>query len=198
MTINYHKLKLPKNPLKNRNCFDNLSDGPWTIFTDPVSLLTEETLLALKQVDLEPDLAVLFVCHYSERTNGYIHIDLTLKDDKWAKIPFAINWELNENFTTEVFWYDVTDCFEIWPPITTDPKLCFLNGAFYKKNPKLQETVTLTSDDNYLPILFRTDVAHSTTFKTTEKSRYCLSLRFNLDKIPDWESAQQLVSSIIV
>jgi len=198
---NYYKLNLPKNPLKITDLSVYDIENFWTIETDPSKILTDEMNQIFSNIGISPTFAVFFVVHASKRKDKheYAHIDYTLNQEKWKPIPFGINWELNDEITSRLSWYDTIDCKEIEVSLDGDPEVdrtyTFLNGKFFTGTAKVIDSVECTGH----PILVRTDIPHTLSdFQTTTGKRFALSLRFDIEKISSWKQAETVFSSICI
>lgn len=201
---NFFKLRLPKNPVKNLDYSNYWSNNSWQVETDVKKVLTEEILEYFSKLNLTPTLAVFFTIVSTQRNDGhhFAHTDLTLIDNEWKSVPFAINWELNENINTTVCWYDVSNCLKKMPSQDIKNKeypFNYLNGAFYLGEKPVIEKVSLDTSKEYYPILFRTDVAHGVSgFTTDEDKRICFSLRFDIEQISSWDQATKIFKDYII
>lgn len=198
---NYYKLNLPRNPLKitNLSCYD--IENFWTIETNPSEILTDELNQIFSDIGISPSFAVFFVIHSNKRKDKHehAHVDYTLSQEKWKPIPFGINWELNDEITSKLSWYDATDCKEIEISLDGDPEIDrtfkYLNGVFFEGIPKVIDSVECAGE----PILVRTDVPHTLSdFQTTACKRFALSLRFDVEKISSWKEAETSFRSIFI
>jgi hypothetical protein len=196
---NYHKLNLPKDPLKIKDfsCYD--IENFWTIETNPKNILSDELNQIFFDIGVHPSFAVFFVVHANHRKDKheYAHIDYTLSHAKWKPIPFGINWELNTNISSKLCWYDTSNCKEIEISLDGDPEVDrtyeYLNGTFFEGTPKVIDSVECTGE----PILVRTDIAHTVSdFVTIESKRISFSLRFDVEKISSWKDAEYVFRNI--
>ena len=208
---NYRFLNLPKNPLvktsavvqklaisatktNSYDCFENLED-----FIFPSVLET------FQQLGLRPS---FFASFASDGVSSLkieqrlTHYDLYFneKNKKWATIPFGINWEITPGDTT-FYWWDISSD-PILPNQENIPHhLKLLNGAHFDyrnqigipNGAKVIEKVQVNA-----PILVRTDIPHSVSFDSSAKTRYSISLRFDVADVPSWEHALQIFEPLFL
>jgi hypothetical protein len=191
-TNNYHRLNLSKSPLLNHElalCIDN----EYNFFEDTVNFLTPELLDQFNSIGLVPTLAVIFSLNYSSRSDQeakkFIHKDLTWYNDKWNTVPFAVNWELNSDIHSDIFWYDVSECEQQLPPAYPTYPWNHLSGIFYQGPATVIEHVEVDSKYTRSPILFNTSTPHAVGFSTSASHRCGLSVRFSIDQISTWNDA---------
>jgi len=202
---NWYKLKLPPVPTKSNVDLRKFSGtGLWNIYTNPLSILNDELVKNLQELGAEPDIIVVFESIEQQRTNFFVHKDLTWKQNRWKTVPCAINWELQPVSTT-VSWFDTSNCKEYWPEadfLNTEWPRNFLNSVSYSDNilnfgiPNGSELIQQAAIDETTPILFRTDIAHGVEFKSQTLDRFMLSLRFK--NISSWEHAVEIFRKVIV
>ena len=72
--------------------------------------------------------------------------------------------------------------------------LNYLQAISYSFGSDVEETLVIES--NEFPILFRTNKAHSITYKTQDDHRFMASVRFGIDQIESWEKAVDVFSKI--
>jgi hypothetical protein len=208
----HYKLALPNNPLRPHKNFKFKEFTGWSVFPSKgvvKSIINEDVLDALADLKMYPALVVVFSqTELRNNQNCFLHSDVTLLDKTWTSIPFAINWELNEDIDTTVSWWDTSKYETLYPPMTeAETKFPFnlLNGTRYNidkskscvnhlHNIELLDAVHLYKNDS--PILFRTDVPHSLEFTTNERCRFNLSLRFDLAKVVNWQEAVEKLQPI--
>ena len=149
-----------------------------------------------KTLDLYPKHVVIFASKNPHRKNGFLHTDLEYHQGQWKPVTCAINWELNQT-TSTIEWYDTSKCTECWPlEATSEPvyPLNYLQAISYSFGSDVEETLVIES--NEFPILFRTNKAHSITYKTQDEHRFMASVRFGIDQIESWEKAVDVFSKI--
>lgn len=199
---NFYKLKLPKDPLHITDLSKYEADNFWTIETDVRKILSTELSSIFDSIGIYPLFAVFFVVQSSHREakHEFAHLDYTLHNGEWRKVPFALNWELNSDIKSKLSWYDVSKCIETTINYTgnesVDSVLKYLNGTFFKGDINVIDYV----DCYYgIPIIARTDIPHTLSdFKTNENKRFCLSLRFDIEQISSWEQATNIFKDYII
>jgi hypothetical protein len=177
--------------------------GLWNVYLDSLSILNEELIKILQKLGADPGMVVIFESLEQERKNAYLHKDLIWKNNNWATVPCAINWELQPTQTI-IQWFNTDFCNEYWPNAdfnnTTWPKK-YLNGIGYVPGdtdgvPDNAVLVQQAEINNTSPILFRTDVAHCVNFKSQWPNRFVFSLRFN--NITTWDHAVEIFQKVFV
>jgi hypothetical protein len=194
--MNYLKLNLPKNPINNEFVLEFNGDDFWHIYTDVEKVLSKEILECFKLLDLHPAHVVIFSSKNPHRTNGLLHTDLENHLGDWKPVSCAINWELNQTISM-IEWHDTSNCVEYWPTTSSLESaypLNYLQAIRYSIGSVIEEEIELDSKE--FPILFRTNKAHSITYKTTDTHRFMASVRFNIDQIESWEKAVSIFSKI--
>lgn len=200
---NYHKLNLITDPLKvDHYLYD--SYHRWSVETDIKKILNDDLYKTFEHIGVIPTVAIFFIINSNKRLRcaDAVHVDRTWINNEWVSIPFAINWELNPIITTRLSWYDISNC-ELKPPGTQGAHIeypyNYLNGEFFLGDKTEIDSVVLEKNDLYHPILIRTDVAHNVSeYKTTERKRFCLSLRFDIEQIKSWEQATNIFKDYII
>ena len=189
---NYRTLNLSKSPLINHD-LTLYAENEYNFFEDTVNFLTPELLDQFKSIDMVPKVAIVFALNYSSRSDQeakqFIHRDLTWHNDKWNTVPFAVNWELNLNIHSNIFWYDVSECEHHLPSENPTYPWNHLSGIFYQGPATVIEQAEINSKYDFSPILFNTSIPHAVSFSTSAPYRCGLSVRFSIDQISTWEDA---------
>ncbi len=189
---NYRTLNLSKFPLINHD-LTSYAENEYNFFEDTVNFLTPELLDQFKSIDMVPKVAIVFALNYSSRSDQeakqFIHRDLTWHNDKWNTVPFAVNWELNLNIHSNIFWYDVSECEQHLPSENPTYPWNHLSGIFYQGPATVIEQAEINSKYDFSPILFNTSIPHAVSFSTSAPYRCGLSVRFSIDQISTWEDA---------
>ena len=202
MNKNYFKLNFPKDPLQITDLSMYEADNFWTVETDVKKIVSPELWKIFDSVNVYPSFAIFFVVQsgYRKDRHDLAHIDYTLHNSNWCKLPFAINWELTSDVTSKLSWYDTSECTETQVGYSgnaaVDHVLNYLNGTFFKGNISVLDQVSCSYGN---PLMIRTDVPHTLSdFETTENKRYCLSLRFDIEQIESWEQATSIFKDYII
>ena len=119
--MNYYKLNLPKNPL--RNTFTPKLNGEefWHIYRDVENVLNDEVLSTLQTLNLIPLQILIFGATVTNRKEGLIHTDMGWDGTQWTQDACGINWELNDTIST-IQWHDLSKhCTEVKPYIGVTP-----------------------------------------------------------------------------
>ena len=198
----YKLLNLPPDPLKRENLNSLVAKKKKysTVEEDLETYLNTETLEVFKSLGIRPRFVVYFGRLFAKKNEIQVHRDITYLDSVWKSIPCGINWELTPGLT-KFEWYDTTAHNEHLPdPVHALP--LELNGAHYghRDNMDISSFSLLESLEVKVnqPYLFRTDVPHRVTYATTSHNRICISIRFQLDDIPDWKCALQTFDGLII
>lgn len=198
----YKLLKLPSAPLNLEHLSSLIAKKKKysTVEEDIETYLNTEILETFQSINLRPRFIVYFGRLYARQNEIQVHRDITYLDNKWKSIPCGINWELTPGLTT-FEWYETGKEEEHLP----DPEHALpleLNGAHYGHRAnmdvsKFNQLEKLIIKENQ-PYLFRTDIPHRVTYKTTSSNRICISIRFHLEDIPNWETALKTFDSLII
>ena len=198
MNPNYRKLNLTVSPLKITDLSPYYSEWryPWHCSEDVENILSDELLQVFKDLSVRPTMVVFFDDARQSRVFEHCtpHTDIAMRDGKWQKLICGINWELNNEITSTVTWFDTS---KVKPLIydTNDPihaKLYpfkHIDGIRYLGELPTIETLTIKKPENQFPALYRTDVCHNVSYTTSEARRTSISIRFHHEDIPDWETA---------
>ena len=198
MTPNYRKLNLTVSPLKITDLTPYYSEWryPWHCSHDVENVLSDELLQIFKDISVRPTMVVFFDDSRQTRVFEHCtpHSDIAMRDGKWQKMACGINWELNDEITSTVTWFDTS---KVKPLIynTNDPihaKLYpfkYIDGIRYLGELPTIETLTVKKPENKSPALYRTDICHNVSYTTSEARRTSISVRFHHEDIPDWETA---------
>jgi hypothetical protein len=212
--INYRFLNLPKNPLIKTSYVQQtletaatttnsyLSGNGMCCFENIEDFILPSVLETFQQLGLRPSFFASFASakvSSKEAEKRVTHHDLQFdeKNNKWATIPFGINWEITPGDTIFQWWNIPSD--PILPSTLHQSKL--LNGAHYDQRNRigipngaeLIEIVQVTA-----PILVRTDIPHSVSFNSSAETRYNISLRFDLDNVPSWGRAVEVFKPLFL
>ncbi len=202
--MNYFKLNLPRVPIKSSKLNRSVNNDVWNIYTDVEDILSDNLLECFEKLKAHPSTVVMFQSRTGVREVAHVHTDLDWKNNKWVKVPCAINWELQPIETT-IKWYDTANCKEFWPNVAFDQApypFNYLNGINYtqKENlggdPEGSVLIEEAKVNSAAPILFRTDIAHGVTFQSRAPDRFVASVRFS--NITSWQHAQEIFKDIIV
>jgi hypothetical protein len=198
----FYKLNLPQDPLKRENLGSLIAKKKKysTVEEDLETYLTSEILDIFKSINLRPRFVVYFGRLYAKQNEIQVHRDITYLDNQWKSIPCGINWELTPGDTL-FEWYDTSKENEHLP----DPEHALpleLNGAHYGHRANMDISAftnigSLNVKENQ-PYLFRTDIPHRVTYKTSSHNRVCISIRFNLNDVKSWEHALEVFDSLII
>ena len=205
--MNYFKLKLDPNPIRNTVNLQYNNGDFWHVYVNVTDVLHDQILEKFNSLDLVPNSVVIFSSPTKVRKQGYLHKDLIWKNNKWQAVPCAANWELR-SVRTCIQWYDTTGCVEHWPDKNfdeTEYPLNYLNGALYTvpghhdlnapSRPDNSMLLQETTIDYMTPILFRTDRAHSISYESNVQDRFMCSVRF--ENIDSWEHGVKKFESVI-
>lgn len=201
---NWYRLNFSTTPTKDRVHLKKFNGTRlWSIYTNPLDLLSYEVKNTLLTLGVEPSLMVVFEAKEQTRVVSYLHKDLTWKNNQWQTVPCAINWELQPIQTT-ISWFNTDACDEYWPDKNFDETrypLNYLNGIGYKPGdefgvPDGAVLLQQAEVDHTAPILFRTDVAHCVQFRSQLPYRFTCSLRFS--NIDNWDYAVEIFQKLIV
>ena len=112
MNPNYRKLNLTVSPLKITDLTPYHSEWryPWHCSQDIENILSDELLQIFKDLSVRPTMVVFFDDARQSRTFEHCtpHTDITIRNKKWTTIPCGINWELNNEITSTVTWFDTS------------------------------------------------------------------------------------------
>ena len=202
MSLFYKLLKLPQDPLDRKNLASLIAKKKKysTVEEDLETYLTTEILDIFKSINLRPRFVVYFGRLYAKQNEIQVHRDITYIDKQWQSVPCGINWELTPGDTL-FEWYDTSAEDEHLP----DPDHALpleLNGAHYGHRANMDTSTfikveSLNVKENQ-PYLFRTDIPHRVTYKTSSHNRICISLRFELNAVQSWEHALEVFDSLII
>jgi hypothetical protein len=119
--MNYYKLNLPKNPLRNTFTLKLNGDEFWHIYRDVENVLNDEVLSTLQILNLVPLQILIFGSTVKSRKTGLLHADMGWDGTKWKSVSCGINWELKDTIST-IQWHDVSKhCIEVKPYIGVTP-----------------------------------------------------------------------------
>lgn len=136
---------------------------------------------------------------------SYVHSDVILKNNKWITVPFSINWEITE--TMPVWhWYD-SSMYQCKYPNNVDypwVSNVVANGIHYgdawgfndSNTAKHFNPIYTYQMNSARPALLNTSEAHTVEYSNLE-TRLSVSLRFDVDAIPTWESALDKFSAFL-
>lgn len=181
------------------------------ILTDFNDLLNPELLEAFKQLNINPVVMIAFGHQANSNfiMKPYVHTDLSRTKDGWVKLPLSINWEVYDT-AVEFNWYDTLVTKECYPPDinTEDPVYLYGNGINYgERYVSGKPTPTWNPSWDFKPVqthifkhnhatLINTSIPHSAIYSGLE-NRLNISLRFDINVIPTWESALERFKSCI-
>ena len=190
--------------------FKRASERPYAgILTDFNELLNPELVYAFKQLQVEPIVLIAFGhrANAEIKINPFVHLDLQRIENTWVKVPFAINWEVYDT-ALELKWYDTTNMKECYPPNynTDDPRYVYGNGINYVERYDFSRPNVPNPSWDFVPAyshkfkhqcatMINTSIPHSVDYSGLE-SRLNISLRFNPNAIPTWESAIERFKSV--
>ena len=181
------------------------------VSTDPRTFLNETLISLFEEMQVFPESFLAFghINDTNFETLQVVHSDVVYKDDQWKKVPFALNWEL-EDVNSSYTWWNTQDLKEIYPEKIVNRDAAYYGGAIhYGKRTTLGSTDNLTPKEmmdikskmvqiekynlkKLKPVLINTSVPHSVFYKTDAEHRTLVSLRFPLDQIPSWEAALEI------
>lgn len=198
---NYHILNLSKSPLISHDLTAYV-ENQYNFFEDTANFLTPELLDQFDSIGLIPTLAVIFSLNYSIRSDQeakkFVHKDLTWHNNRWNTVPFAVNWELNSDIHSDIFWYDVSECEHHLPLENPTYPWNHLSGIFYQGTATVIEHVAIDSKYTCSPILFNTSIPHAVSFSTSAPYRCGLSVRFGIDQISTWNDAVSRFAKFVI
>lgn len=197
MNPNYRKLNLTVSPLKITDLTPYYSEWryPWHCSLDVENILSDELLQIFKDLSVRPTMVVFFDDARQTRLFEHCtpHSDIAIRDKKWQTLPCGINWELNNEITSTVTWFDTSGVepliYDINDPIHKLYPFKHIDGIRYLDNLPTIETLTIKKPENQFPALYRTDICHNVCYTTSEARRTSISVRFHHEDIPDWETA---------
>ena len=197
MNPNYRKLNLTVSPLKITDLTPYHSEWryPWHCSQDVGNILSDELLQIFKDLSVRPTMVVFFDDARQSRTFEHCtpHTDITIRNKKWITIPCGINWELNNEITSTVTWFDTSKVkpliYDVNDPVHRLYPFKDIDGIRYLGELPSIETLTVKKPENQFPALYRTDICHNVYYTTSEARRTSISVRFHHEDIPDWETA---------
>lgn len=198
-------LNFPKNVLKSNFELISEEDEYWHIGTNVSEIINDEILEILKSLNLHPNMVLLNKSKNDNRSfdKMLIHTDFYKKNGTFVKPACGINYELGlGEIETDIYWFNTESCeripfnpFTLYNNILFYPQTYTQNDEGYPIGAKLIENVKLNNTS--YPILFRTDLAHGVSYKSTQSPRFMLSIRFDIDEIDSWEKALSIFSDYI-
>lgn len=153
-------------------------------------LLSEEIKDFFRRKNIFPNVMMLFG-HCDDNTrhkeDPHVHTDIFLRDNKWVRYPFAINFELTDTVAT-IKWWDPKNLKELYAPaIDRGPDYNLGGGIQYgsiRNNDTSQfELLAECKMSNANPLLIKTNIPHNVYYNTGYTSRLSLSLRFPIEQI---------------
>lgn len=209
----YCELKLPaivSNDTVINKIFDfkRMNQRPYSsVLTEFNELLNPDLLAVFNSLQVKPIVMIAFG-HQSNIDfvmKSFVHTDLHRTHTGWIKVPFAINWEVYDT-SAEFKWYDTLDSKECYPPdfYHDNPSYLYGNGINYVERYDFNK---LNPSENFKPIesctfkhmcatMVNTSMPHSVVYSGLD-TRLNISLRFDINAIPSWESALEKFKSYI-
>lgn len=191
---NYYSLKLPNNPLKDKDSTllqiqgDN-TNKPYIM--KPKDILDQDVIDKLEASGLEIDFIVVFKTNNKPGNieRRVVHSDITWQDG-WVKIPFGINWEIGSDVNAQFQWWDVPVSSEKYPVGGTHLIGDFgkLSGIHYGGRIRLGKPLDSSMIEQVgteTPLLVRTDIPHCVVYEGND--RISISVRFK--QLLTWEEA---------
>lgn len=207
----YNKLNLPADPI-----LPGVKNRLWALkkpiygtqHYDPKRYIQLDIINTLEKLGLPAKFLIHFGATDAESARSFLHTDICTHNQKWTKIPMAINWELTPGHT-QFSWYDPGNQLPCYPPDPDWNQNNFLfQGIHYGaradfhagvghdvSNCQLLDTVSLERNTAYL---VRTDVPHQIVYRSEVTTRMCISLRFELDAVSTWDQAVDLLQPLII
>lgn len=204
--LNYRKLNLPANPVKNEEAvLGTIIRGGYNL-VKPEEVLTDELQEIFRSMGLKPTFVSLFGRNDQDGKleTRMIHADVQLRGQNkferssWKKLFFGINWELSgsENMFS---WWDMSALKECWPAEELGTKYNYLNGIHYVKRGNLGIPEGAKKIEETLiegPTLVRTELPHMTVYKNNTRTRVGVSVRFDESQFDSWEAVTKFFSPI--
>ncbi len=174
---------------------------PYLFLTkQPVKFLTKEIVELFSSLNIYPDTLIAFG-HVDDinykSSKPLIHSDIIYDNEKWKKVPFAINWELTD-LNPKFSWWDPNHLQEIYPKeIINNDVFKFGNGIHYGSRMN-RDSSAMRCLESYVhnqnqAVMIRTEIPHSVTYQSGRLSRTSISLRFPLDQISSWNCALEIL-----
>jgi len=222
----YHKLNLPADPLKpelKNQLWDLKKPGYSPRYStqhfDAKQYIRQDIVDTLEKLGLPIKYFVDFGKKDVESARSFLHSDICYYNQKWTKIPMAINWDLTPG-DTQFSWYDVGNLVPTDPP---EPEINKLSVTIPQQHITKNFTIQLYKDtsetdydrNNYdvsscrlleslriehsTAYLVRTDVPHQIIYRSENATgRMGISIRFDLDKVSTWDQAIDMLQPLIV
>lgn len=171
-----------------------------SLILDIENFVSSDLKEVFNSLGLQPNIGILFGFANKKDfiSKPSPHTDLIWQNNKWNKVPFALNWELTPT-NPIAFWYDIDPSEEIYPDPIPDTainipslqRLRLAHGIRYDNNPtnwevdhnhKVIEQHIITSN----AYAFKSDVPHTFNY-SGYSDRLNLSIRFPIEQIPTSE-----------
>lgn len=163
---------------------------------NPEEFLNEKIIQSLSKINIFPDTMIVFghVDNVNYKSiNSLIHSDIIFTENGWRKVPFAINWELDE-IGSILKWWDTSALPDVYPNDFSKNEIFRSGQGIHYGHRRNTDTSKMNCLNEYQhkkmkAVMIRTEIPHSVYYNSGFESRTSVSLRFPLDKIPSWESA---------
>ena len=168
----------------------------------PEIFLNEKILDYFSKINVFPDTMIVFGhvdnIEYTS-LNPLIHSDIVFSEEGWKKVPFAINWELDD--TGSVFkWWDTSALPEVYPRDFSKNDIFRYGQGIHYGHRRNTDSSKMKCIEKYQlkkskAVMVRTEIPHAVYYNSGFVSRTSVSLRFPLDKISSWDLALDIFKS---